>query len=151
MLPEVERFIIQRMSHQDLDEVARLEKLSFSDPWSKRSFEDELTNRFSIPLVVKSGTRIVGYACLWHIYEQMEIANIAVSPEFRGKGVGSTMMKRVLEVAKEKGCRSIILSVRKSNSAAISLYRRFGFAELERKKRYYRLPSEDGIIMIKGI
>lgn len=151
MLPEVERFIIQRMSHQDLDEVARLEKLSFSDPWSKRSFEDELTNRFSIPLVVKSGTRIVGYACLWHIYEQMEIANIAVSPEFRGKGVGSTMMKRVLEVAKEKGCRSIILSVRKSNSAAISLYRRFGFVELERKKRYYRLPSEDGIIMIKGI
>jgi ribosomal-protein-alanine N-acetyltransferase len=151
MLPEVERFIIQRMSHQDLDQVARLEKLSFSDPWSKRSFEDELTNRFSIPLVVKSGTRIVGYACLWHIYEQMEIANIAVSPEFRGKGVGSTMMKRVLEVAKEKGCRSIILSVRQSNSAAISLYRRFGFVELERKKRYYRLPSEDGIIMIKGI
>ena len=80
MLPKVEGVIIQRMSQQDIEEIARLEKLSFSDPWSKKSFEEELKSRFSIPLVVKSGTRVVGYACLWHVHDQMEIANIAVSP-----------------------------------------------------------------------
>ena len=151
MLPKVEGVIIQRMSQQDIEEIARLERLSFSDPWSKKSFEEELKSRFSIPLVVKSGTRVVGYACLWHVYDQMEIANIAVSPEFRGKGIGSMIMRRVLEEAREQGCRSVILSVRESNKAAISLYERFGFVVLEKKRRYYRFPVEDGVIMTKGI
>lgn len=150
MLPKVEGVIIQRMSQQDIEEIARLEKLSFSDPWSKKSFEEELKSRFSVPLVVKSGTRVIGYACLWHVYDQMEIANIAVSPELRGKGIGSIIMQRVLAEARQQRCRNVILSVRESNKAAISLYKRFGFVELERKRRYYRFPVEDGVIMIRG-
>jgi ribosomal-protein-alanine N-acetyltransferase len=151
MLPEVENISIQRMNQADIEEVIRLEKLCFSDPWSKSSFEHELINRFSVPLVVKSNTRIVGYLCLWHIYEQMEIATIGVSPEFRRKGIGGKMMNWILKEAKKGGCSNVILSVRESNNAAINLYRKFGFVELERRKKYYRLPEEDAIVMIKPL
>jgi ribosomal-protein-alanine N-acetyltransferase len=151
MSTKVENFTIQRMSREDVDEVARLEKLSFSDPWSRSSFEHELTNRFSIPLVVKSGSTVVGYCCLWHVYEQMEIATIATAPEFRGKGLGALMMRWILDEAARRGCSSVVLSVRESNLTAIRLYRRFGFAELDRRRRYYRLPEEDAIIMTKAL
>jgi ribosomal-protein-alanine N-acetyltransferase len=151
MSTKVERFTIERMGPEDVDQVARLERVSFSDPWSKSSFQHELTNRFSIPLVVKSGSTVVGYCCLWHVYEQMEIATIAVAPEFRGKGLGGMMMRWILEEAARQGCSSVVLSVRESNLTAIRLYRRFGFAELDRRKRYYRLPEEDAIIMIKTV
>jgi len=151
MSTKVEHIAVQRMSREDVEEVARLEKLCFSDPWSKSSFEHELTNRFSIPLVVKSGSTIVGYCCLWHVYEQMEIATIAVAPEFRGKGVGGMMMRWIVEEAARQGCSSVVLSVRESNLTAIRLYRRFGFVQLDRRKGYYRLPDEDAIIMIKAV
>lgn len=151
MLPEVEDISIQRMTQADIEEVVRLEKMCFSDPWSKSSFEHELINSFSLPLVVKSGSRIVGYSCLWLIYEQMEIATIGVSPEFRRKGIGGMMMSWILKEAKRNGCTNIILSVRESNNAAINLYRKFGFVDLDRRKGYYRLPDEDAIVMIKPL
>jgi ribosomal-protein-alanine N-acetyltransferase len=151
MLPEVEDISIRRMSRADIEEVVRLEKLCFSDPWSKSSFEHELINRFSIPLVVKSGNRIVGYSCLWLIFEQMEIATIGVSPELRRKGIGGMMMSWILKEAKRNGCTNVILSVRESNIAAINLYRKFGFADLDRRKNYYRVPEEDAIVMVKSL
>jgi ribosomal-protein-alanine N-acetyltransferase len=150
MSTKVETITIHRMSEGDLDQVAQLEKLCFSDPWSRKSFEHELTNRFSIPLVAKSGDRIFGYSCLWHVYEQMEIADIAVSPEFRRRGIAGMMIRWILKEATQRGCLNVILSVRESNLPAIRLYRRFGFVELDRRKRYYRLPDEDAIIMIKA-
>lgn len=139
------------MSENDLEEVALLERLCFSDPWSKTSFEEELNHRFSIPLVVKSGQKVIGYTCLWHIYDQIEIANFAVSPEFRGKGIGKIMMERVLSEAKKRGCLSVMLSVRKSNLTALNLYAKSGFVEVDRRKNYYRHPTEDAIIMVKNL
>ncbi|KPK99433.1 MAG: hypothetical protein AMJ91_07850 [candidate division Zixibacteria bacterium SM23_73_3] len=151
MCPEVEHITIERMGENDLEEVARLERLCFSDPWSKKSFEEELKHRFSIPLVVKCNTRVIGYVCLWHLYDQMEIANFAISPEHRGKGIGKMMMERVLLEAKKRGCSSVMLSVRESNLSALSLYAKSGFIEVERRKNYYRHPTEDAIIMMRNL
>jgi ribosomal-protein-alanine N-acetyltransferase len=151
MLKEVDQYTIQRMALEDVEEVARLEKLCFSDPWTKRCFQDELEHQFSIPLVVKTGQKIVGYACLWHVDDQMEIANFAVSPEFRKKGIGRMLMQKVLSEAIKKGCASLILSVRESNLPALNLYKEFGFVEVGRRKRYYRFPIEDAIIMVKNL
>jgi len=139
------------MTEDDVEEVARLERLCFSDPWSKKSFEEELKHRFSIPLVAKCEERIIGYACLWHIDDQMEIANFAVSPDFRKKGIGRMMMDRVLSEARRRGCTSVILSVRESNLAALNLYTKSGFVEVSRRKNYYRFPTEDAIIMVKRL
>jgi ribosomal-protein-alanine N-acetyltransferase len=151
MLAGIEPIIIERMTEEDVEEVAGLERLCFSDPWSKESFREETKHRFSLPLVVKSGQKVVGYTCLWHIYDQMEIANFAVSPDFRRKGIGRKMMERVLEEAKRMNCTNVILSVRESNLPAIRLYGDYGFVEIHRRIKYYQHPNEDAIIMVKNL
>jgi ribosomal-protein-alanine N-acetyltransferase len=151
MSNEPDQITIRRMTREDLDEVARLEKICFSDPWSRKCFEEELEQQFCMPLVIMRDGRIVGYASLWHVEEQMEIANFAVSPEHRRRGIGRRLMQEVLLESKEKGCTSVVLSVRESNLPAENLYREFGFKEVGRRKRYYRYPVEDAVIMVKEL
>jgi len=151
MCQEVDKIVIQKMDEEDLEEVVRLEKICFSDPWSKEAFMEELRLKLAIPLVVKLGEKVVGYTCLWHLDAQLEVANFAVSPDHRGKGIGERIMKRILLEAKERGCKSIILSVRESNLPAIKLYTKFGFVEVGRRKKYYRLPTEDALTMHKNL
>lgn len=139
------------MSQEDLEEVARLEKICFSDPWNKEAFMEELRHELAIPLVAKLEEKIVGYTNLWHLDDQLEIANIAVSPEYRKEGIGERLMMKILQEAKDKNCKSIILTVRESNIAAINLYIKFGFVEIGRRKRYYRLPIEDALTMAKTL
>jgi ribosomal-protein-alanine N-acetyltransferase len=149
MCQKADKITIQRMSQEVVEEVARLEKICFSDPWSKDSFIEELQIKLAIPLVVKLGEEVVGYACLWHLDDELEVANFAVSPAYRRKGIGERIMERILVEARERGCKSIILSVRESNLAAIKLYTKFGFIEVGRRKKYYRLPAEDALTMCK--
>ena len=147
----LENIAIQRMTRDDIEEIARLERLCFSDPWAKENFREELKHRFSVPLVVKSGQTIVGYMCLWRIEDEMEIANFAVSPEFRRRGIGRKMMERVHWEAGERGVTSLMLSVRESNLLAIKLYTGCGFVEVHRRKDYYRQPAEDAVVMAKKL
>jgi len=151
MCQEVNNLVIQKMSKEDVDQVAGLEKICFSDPWSKETFMEELQLKLAIPLVVKLEEKVVGYTCLWHLDDQLEVANFAVSPDHRKKGVGEKLMKRILVEAKERGCKSIVLSVRESNQGAVNLYTKFGFVEVGRRKKYYRLPTEDALTMVKTL
>lgn len=151
MCQKVDKIVIQKMSKEDVDQVARLERICFSDPWSKKTFIEELQFKLAIPLVAKLEKEVVGYTCLWHLDNQMELANFAVSPDYRSKGIGEKLMKRILLEAKEKGCKSIVLSVRESNKAGINLYTKFGFVEVGRRKKYYRLPTEDALAMVKTL
>jgi len=151
MCQEVDNLVIQKMSKEDVDQVAGLEKICFSDPWSKETFLEELKLKLAIPLVVKLEEKVVGYTCLWHLDDQLEVANFAVSPDHRKKGVGEKLMKRILVEAKERGCKSIVLSVRESNQGAVNLYTKFGFVEVGRRKKYYRLPTEDALTMVKTL
>ena len=150
-LVEADKIVIQRMSKEDVDQVARLEKSCFSDPWSRETFTEELQLGLAVPLVAKLKKEVVGYTCLWHLADQLEVANFAVSPDHRSKGIGEKLMKRILSEAKERGYKSIVLNVRESNQAAISLYTRFGFVEVGRRKKYYRLPAEDALTMLKNL
>jgi ribosomal-protein-alanine N-acetyltransferase len=151
MQPKADKIVIQKMSQEDVEEVAGLEKICFSDPWSKEAFIEELGQKLAIPLVVKVDKKIVGYTNLWHLDDQLEIANIAVSPEHRKEGIGERLMRRILQEAKDRNCKNIILTVRESNIAAINLYIKFGFLEIGRRKRYYRLPTEDALTMVKTL
>ncbi len=151
MCQELDQIVIQKMSRADVDQVVRLEEICFSDPWSKDMFLDELRLKLAIPLVVKLKEKVVGYTCLWHLDDQMEVANFAVSPDHRRRGVGQTIIKRILWEAKQRGCKSIVLSVRESNKAAFNLYTKFGFVEAGRRKGYYRSPPEDALAMLKTL
>jgi len=141
--------VIEKMRQEDLDQVMEIEKKSFSDPWNKSFFSQDIDNQSALPLVAKADDNIIGYVCLWKILDEIQISNIAVSPERRRRGIGEEMMQRILKMAQEEDYRRISLDVRISNKAAINLYEKFGFREAGRRKNYYRHPQEDALILEK--
>ena len=142
---------VQRMRENNIDQVVLIEQDSFSDAWSKQSFLDDLGNPLALPLVVKLDREVVGYACLWQIEDQLQIGNIAVVRKHKGKGIGKLLMKRIIDEGIKRGCKSILLDVRESNQSAISLYEKFGFIPLSKRKGYYRFPKEDALVMFRAL
>jgi [ribosomal protein S18]-alanine N-acetyltransferase len=151
VLRQNHRAIIQNMEEEDIDQVVLIEKDSFSDPWSKQSFLDDLGNPSALSLVVKLGREVVGYACLWQTGMELHIGNIAVAGKHRRKGIGKLLMERIMQEGIQRGCESMLLDVRESNQAAINLYEQFGFVHLSRRKGYYRFPNEDALVMLKHL
>jgi len=153
--PEISRehgdLLVEKMAEKDINQVHLIEQVSFSDPWSKKSFLEDLGNPLALPLVVKLKDKVVGYACLWQIERELQIGNIAVMKEHRREGLGKLLMEQIVEQARARGCKSISLDVRESNKAAVELYEKFGFAVLSRRKDYYRLPKEDALVMFKAL
>jgi ribosomal-protein-alanine N-acetyltransferase len=142
-----ENFTIERMKEEDLEEVLRIEKESFSDPWIRECFLEDIKKELAYPAVVRIGEKLVGYTCLWKVDDELQIANIAVDKEHRGKGIARRLLDWVADQALKQNCKNITLDVRESNSAAIRLYDQYGFLEIGRRKKYYRFPVEDAIIM----
>lgn len=142
--------IIRPMSPGDVDEILEIEKKSFKMPWSKAAFLAELANPFSYKFVAVEDKRVVGYIVLWDYNVAFHIANIAVHPERRRRGIGSMLLKKALELAKEMGIKSIYLEVRESNVAAQKLYEKFGFYRIGLKRNYYR-DGENAVEMKKVV
>lgn len=143
--------LIEKMSENDLEEVTAIERRAFTDPWSKRAFQYDLKSDYAKPIVARFENHIAGYACLYLAADEMMIGNIAVSPDFQQRGIGSKMMEYIVDLAVNQSISQIALEVRESNQAARSLYLRFGFEITGRRKYYYRNPTEDALMMIKGI
>jgi ribosomal-protein-alanine N-acetyltransferase len=142
---------IERMIEDDLAEVLRVEKESFSDPWTRECFLEDLYKDFTFPAVAKIAEKLVGYICVWKITDELQIANLAVDSLFRKRGIAHRLLQWVIEYALNTNCRTISLDVRVSNSTASELYRKFGFEGVGRRKNYYRYPVEDAIIMEKRL
>ena len=132
----------------DVEVVAAIEADAFTSPWSAETFAS-LLDRSGLELLVLEDERegVIGYAVLWCILDQGELANVAVAPRLRGRGLGAHLLSRVLEVARERGIRTVFLEVRATNRQALELYRRFGFTDVGRRKGYYDHPREDALIM----
>jgi ribosomal-protein-alanine N-acetyltransferase len=145
---------VRRMSSDDLGTVLDIEKTCFSSPWSKNSFEYELTNRDAIMKVAVFEGRIIGFICLRTLLDITHILNLSVTPEFRRRSIGTTLLKYALRELRHKkpAARSVTLEVRESNTAAIRLYEKSGFRLTGRRIRYYQKPVENAVIMdLKGL
>lgn len=147
----VEKLVIQNMQPEDLDEVVKIERQSFSDPWSKENFRAELELPFSWVWVAKIEDRLIGYCCCWKIEEELQIANLAVHSDFRNQEIGKKILQEILNKACQRKVKKVTLEVRESNQAALKLYDTFGFVEVGRRKKYYRKPAEDGLILAKTL
>ncbi len=138
----------RNMSVDDLDDVMAVEVNSFTIPWSREAFFNELTkNQFAQYLVVEVDQKVVGYCGVWIIVDEAHITNIALLPEYRGMKLGEALMAKVIELAREMGAMRITLEVRVSNERAQNLYRKFGFEEGAIRKQYYTDNMEDALIM----
>jgi [ribosomal protein S18]-alanine N-acetyltransferase len=150
--PEIgEGCVIRRMRVDDLPAVLSIETVSFPNPWNRIAFIGEIQNTgISFPLVVSTegDRRIIGYAVYWKIADDVQINNIAVHPEFRGRSLGDRLLAHILETVKAQGARVVALEVRPSNTSAISLYRKYGFTVVGKRRGYYSRPPEDADVMM---
>ena len=136
------------MSGDHLDEIAALEKICFSTPWSRAMLAEELDNACSAFLTaLDEDGRVIGYAGLQVVLDEGYIANIAVRPEDRQKGVASQLLQVFIDFARGNKLAFLTLEVRPSNTAAIVLYGHHGFRPAGRRKNYYEHPKEDALIM----
>ncbi len=141
---------IVSMNADHLDEVAELERICFSTPWSRNMLAEELDNALSAFLVALDDSgRVVGYAGLQVVLDEGYITNIAVRPECRRQGVAGKLLQVFLDFAQGNHLAFLTLEVRASNYDAIALYGSRGFRSAGRRKNYYEHPREDAIIMTK--
>lgn len=142
--------IFREMTQQDLNEVVQLEQLCFKEPWTKENCLYELNeNPFSHGWLLIDET-IVGYAFLWETFEMAQLARIEINPQVRKKGYGDILLKHLIERAKEQECEFMTLDVRVSNEAALRLYQKNEFIQVNVSKGYYP-DGEDAIVMTRAL
>ena len=141
--------IIRRMKEQDIDEVLKIEESTFAMPWSRKSFEQEITeNKCARYLVTEKDGQIVAYGGEWLIIDEGHITNIAVIESERGQGIGKQITQALLQYAANLGVQYLTLEVRKSNIVAQNLYKSLGFVKVGVRKKYYEDNGEDGYLMV---
>ena len=147
-VPEIS---VHPMTLADLDQVMEVERLSYLTPWSRQAFESELLQRYTVYLVARAGERVVGFAGMHVLWEMAHVTNVAVHPEFRGRGIGERLMRELIRIAYRRGAVRMTLEVRGGNFPAQALYRKLGFITEPGavRKGYYTNTGEDAIIMWK--
>jgi ribosomal-protein-alanine N-acetyltransferase len=158
---------IRPLSHSDLDAVLLIEENSFTNPWSEELFLSELgregISRCFVADVVPCGKerdlpqadtdsdsgkeiRVAGYLMSWMIVDELHITNLAVRPDLRRSGLASSLILHALQTATQEGAAWCQLEVRLSNTAARSLYEKFGFREVGTRRGYYH-DGEDAMVL----
>ena len=140
------------MKEADLDSVVAIEKASFPTPWSRGMFREDLTRPFSRPFTAEDPAgEILGYVVCWNVAGEAHLLNIAVHPNFRGRGVGEALVKETIRRAGRAGSEWIHLEVRVGNEQAQTLYRKCGFAFVGMRKGYYTDTGEDALLFAREI
>lgn len=138
---------IVNMNTDHVSQVAELEKLCFSDPWSENSVSSELNNPLSLWLVAVDGERVAGYVGSQSVMGESDMMNIAVHPDYRRRGLAEMLVAELVTALKNAGNTCLTLEVRASNAPAIALYEKTGFSQIGLRKNYYRNPREDALIL----
>ncbi|MCL1905393.1 MAG: ribosomal protein S18-alanine N-acetyltransferase [Clostridiales bacterium] len=139
--------VLQRLTLAHLEDVLLVEQLSFTDPWSRESYryelaENELAHYYGCFL----DRRLLGFGGFWQILTEGHIANVAVHPDFRSKGLGKLLVAHLMTACRALGGTAMTLEVRQSNAAARELYRKFGFTSAGVRPGYYN-DRENAVIM----
>ena len=144
-------FEVKKMEHKDVDAVYEIEELSFFTPWSKKSIKTEIDNKLGRYIVIKENEKVVSYGGFWLVLDEANINNIAVHPDYRGRGISKLLMNTLIDMAKTENAKTMYLEVRSSNLVAQKLYRGLGFAMIGLRKGYYVDTDEDAIVMMKEL
>lgn len=140
---------MKRMNEQHVSQIAALEQICFSDPWSLNSIAGELHNPLSLWLVCEEDGVVQGYVGSQTVLGETDMMNIAVSPEARRRGIAQGLISALVEELKRRGSHCLTLEVRASNIPAIALYKKLEFSQVGRRLNYYRNPKEDALILRK--
>lgn len=140
--------VIRQAVLQDAQQMAELDRICFSVPWSLESFVQELSvNERAMYFVAEIDGQLAGYAGLWQIVDEGHITNVAVAPQFRRQKLATAILEAFLSEGRARGIRAFTLEVRASNIAAQELYRKFGFQSAGERPGYYEDNKEAAMIM----
>jgi ribosomal-protein-alanine N-acetyltransferase len=154
---------IRRMRPGDLEEVMVIERVGFRHPWSAELFRRELEHDWSTILVAVEplaplpmpgkcvAERVLGFIIFWLVHDEVHILNVAVAPEHRRRGIARTLMTQAETRAYEANAALMTLEVRRSNQAALDLYREFDYRAVGVRPNYYVDEGEDAIVMVKEL
>ena len=161
--------VVRNARDSDIEAVLQIERGSFADPWSRASFETALDVDRMLFLVAErvsgdaepagkgevnnalGGSAVVAYAVALLLFDEAEIADIAVSAAERQRGIGGLILDAVLARARAVGVQSMYLEVRESNASARALYSSRSFADVGRRRGYYQHPVEDALLMRRDL
>ncbi len=142
----------RRMRPEDLPRVVEIEKDGFAHPWSKELLERELSHAWSTVLLATAddprGEVVLGFIVFWLVHDEVHVLNIATAREERRRGVGRALMEEAAAAGRRRGAILATLEVRRSNAAAIGLYRALGYRQAGVRPNYYAEEHEDAIVMV---
>lgn len=134
--------------NEHLPQIAVLEKVCFSSPWTEEQLRGQLKDSMHEFLIAEdSGGAVLGYVGMMYVLDEGYISNVACAPEARRRGIGDALIDRLGELAEEHALAFVTLEVRESNLPAQALYEKHGYRPVGRRKGYYTLPKEDAILM----
>ena len=144
--------LVRLAKPEDLEIVCAIEAQSFSTPWQPDTFRS-LLRRDQVRILVAElpGVGVVGYAVLWWVVDEGELANLAVAETHRGRGIGSRLLDQVLTYAEAESVENLFLEVRASNTRAQQLYLARGFRQVAVRLGYYRDPREDALVLVRHL
>jgi len=137
--------VIRPMTKDDIDDI-----LEIVDNWSRNLFFEEIKNPFSYNFVLASNDIVIGYLNFWVVPDGIELNNIAIHKNFRGRGFGKLLLQFLIECGKVFESEKIFLEVKEDNLIAQKLYKKYGFKEIYIRKRYYS-DNKDAIVMERDI
>ena len=146
----MDNLTITPFTKDDIDAILEAERVCFTHPWTREDFAAALDCGY-VCLAARLGGALAGYAVAITVADEATVANVAVLPEFRRRGVAKALLTASLDSCRERGAEVCFLEVRVSNKAARELYENFGFAEIAVRRGYYESPVEDAVIMKKEL
>lgn len=140
----------------DLERIVEIERDGFKHPWSRELLARELEHAWSrVVLAMETGPEgaehVVGFIVFWLVHDEVHVLNVATAAEARRRGIGRALMEAAEEDGRRRGARLATLEVRRSNAAAIALYRSLGYRQSGVRPKYYAEEGEDAIVMVKGL
>ena len=142
------KLIIRDMQEDDIPTILEIEQISFSTPWFKESFLNEIYKKYAFSKVAVFEENVIGYICTNYLLHESHILNLAVHPDFRRRGVATILMNTAIRELKKRGCVFMYLEVRISNTGAQIFYEHFGFKAETIRKKYYGNPDENALLMM---
>lgn len=149
-LLDTDRLLVRPLQVGDLDELMAIEQAAYPVPWSRGNFIDSLAAGYRAECLRSREGALLGYCLAMPGVDEMHLLNITVTPERQGQGLARLMLDRLVRHCAQEALLQLWLEVRESNQRARAVYRRYGFAEVGRRKGYYPTPEgprEDAVLM----
>ncbi len=141
--------LIREAHNQDINQLVAIEELCYDQPWPREAFEEEVEREdVGIGLVAEDEGLVVGFLTGMAVVDEFHLHNLAVHPDFRGRGVARGLLEAAESLCRQRDFRRILLEIREDNEAARNLYLSLGFEAAGTRKDFYG-PSQNAYMYMK--